>query len=257
MINEFFNNSVASYLRGKQPYPFVTASRVWANISEPMSFLENVKSILHPLGRFVIETGYLPNILDNMLVETIYHEHISYDMVHPIAQLCRDHGMVLTHVEHVPIKGGSIRLTIRLAGAADDTVGAACRSEELWLAFQPWQGFQQLLVLERARVSEAICKGGMVCAYGAGVPGTALIFQLGLEDKLSWVIDAQERYWGTYVPGTNLEIRGPESLSESDQCIILAHRYADQIKAKHPEYKTWLTPFQKVDTRLSKEILPA
>ena len=83
-----------------------------------------------------------------------------------------------------------------------------------------------------------------VCGYGAGVPGTALTFQLGLEDKLAWLIDDQPRHWGQYMPGTRLEVRGPESLVESDGCIILAHRYAKQIKEKHPEYDKWLTPFQ-------------
>ena len=248
----FFDDDLVEFTRDWSKYDLVTASRVWSNMLDSVACLGHVKDLLLPEGRFIIETGYLPNILEKMLVETIYHEHISYDMVQPMQQLCREHGMVVTHVDYVPIKGGSIRLTIRHEGAADDTVGRACERETRWLTSMPWQRFQTHLMAEEAGLAEDICKGGIVCGYGAGVPGTALIFQLGLEDKLSWVVDEQERYWGTYVPGTNLEIRGPDSLDESDQCVILAHRYADQIKAKHPEYKAWAIPFQDTATRSSK-----
>ena len=53
-------------------------TNVLAHINDANSVIQNVKSILHKDGIFVIEVPYIFDMLQKGLFDLIYHEHLSY-----------------------------------------------------------------------------------------------------------------------------------------------------------------------------------
>src|SRR4029077_9890427 len=81
----------------------------FANIDNLADFAAGVREMLAPDGVFVFETSYLLDVLPKMLLETFFHEHLSYFSVKPLQAYFRRHGLELFAVQRVPTKGGSIR----------------------------------------------------------------------------------------------------------------------------------------------------
>jgi len=94
----------------------ITANNVVANVDDLDEFVDAVRMLLHRDGLFVFETGYLLDLVRNCVFDNIYHEHISYLAVIPLQAYFHRHGLVLTDVEHVSTKGGSIRGYVQRKG---------------------------------------------------------------------------------------------------------------------------------------------
>jgi hypothetical protein len=89
-----------------------------------------------------------------------------------------------------------------------------------------------------ALISEARAGGRQIGAYGTSVGCAALIHQFELEDKLDFLFDDtpfKERLDG---PGYDLPVYTAEGVLKHNPAliIILAWRYADQIRKKHARY---------------------
>lgn len=54
-----------------------------------------VREFLQPDGMFVFEVPYLLDVVEKVLFDTIYHEHLSYHSVHPPEGFFRRHGLEL------------------------------------------------------------------------------------------------------------------------------------------------------------------
>ena len=242
----FDHNFVEKYL-SKYPKPdIITANRVWANMADLDQATECVNRLLAPDGYFIIETGYLLPILENMLVETIYPEHISYDTLFGMRAFFERYGMYVVDAEESPVKGGSLRVVVRFVpNMMTRSMVDILNRESIWLQSNPWDRFKDRLDAERERIASNMEIGfGRAYGYGAGMPGMALTFYLGLQDRLLATIDEDSTLWGKFMPGTGIPIVGPTAIMEADRCVLLAHRYAQSIMAKHRGFNRWLIPFQ-------------
>src|SRR2546427_290481 len=83
------------------PAAVLTANNVFANIDNLEDFSAGIRELLAPDGVFVFETSYLLDVLANTLLETFFHEHISYFSVKPLEAYFRRFGMELFDVERV------------------------------------------------------------------------------------------------------------------------------------------------------------
>ena len=72
-------------------------------------FLDNVEDLLAESGVLIVESSYLFSMLNNMVFDFIYHEHISYLSVKPLKEWFSKNGFKLFNIEKVDTKGGSLR----------------------------------------------------------------------------------------------------------------------------------------------------
>ena len=72
--------------------------------------------MLAPEGVFVMESSYLGDLVDNLVFDFIYHEHLSSFSVRHIRELFKRVGLDLVAVQHVPTKGGSLRYFLQRPG---------------------------------------------------------------------------------------------------------------------------------------------
>ena len=68
-----------------------------------------IRRLLKPEGVFIFEVSYLKDLVKNKVLDYVYHEHLAHHSVAPLKQFFESIGMQLFDVEHVNIKGGSIR----------------------------------------------------------------------------------------------------------------------------------------------------
>src|SRR5207249_4382987 len=71
-------------------------------------------------------------MVDGTEFDTIYHEHLSYFGIPPLAILFRRHGLFIRDVASQDVHGGSMRLTVRRSGT--DALGTY-RVKRDWPAF--------------------------------------------------------------------------------------------------------------------------
>lgn len=109
-ICDFFTPKLAQEIvekRGKAK--LITANNVIANIPNLKDIAKAVKILLDDNGIFVFETGYAMSVVKKHLIDTIYHEHISYLAARPLSKLFREYDLELFSAEEIWTKGGSLR----------------------------------------------------------------------------------------------------------------------------------------------------
>ena len=91
------------------PADFVTANNVFSHSDDLRNFCAYDSAFTEPEGVFIFEVSYLKDLVENKVLDYVYHEHLAHHSVAPLKQFFESIGMQLFDVEHVNIKGGSIR----------------------------------------------------------------------------------------------------------------------------------------------------
>ena len=225
----------------------VIANNVLANIDDLDDIARGVSSLLALDGIFVLETSYCLDVVEKSLIDTIFHEHISYFAVRPLARFFERHGLQVFDACCVPTKGGSLRLFVQRAdGPRPMGLGVAeLSAREAAAGLDRLEAYRELGDALQRRKDELLdlvrqwrAEGKTVAAYGAAVGLTTMIYHFGLGEYLSFIADDNPVKQGLFSPGLHLPTLPSESLDDRrpDYTIVLAWRYVDAIIAKHREY---------------------
>jgi SAM-dependent methyltransferase len=239
----------------------VAANNVYANIDDLRSFTENVRNLLASDGVFIFETFYLADLIDHMVFDFIYHEHLTAFALSPLIGFFQRLGMQVFDVQRVATKGGSIRVYVQHDSGkrpVSSDVPALVEWEYLRglhrigifksysAAISHW--LQQL----NFKLQSVRAQGTAVAGYGASPTSTTLIYSADISRYLDYLIDDWPGKQGTFSPGLHLPVKPPAAL-DADYCIILAWRYADQIMARNPQYRgTWIVPLPELRVILAR-----
>src|SRR3989344_9230116 len=110
-IQEYFTKDTTKKILKKYgEAKIVTATNAFAHIPNPVELTKNIKNILAPDGVFVSESQYLMDIVEKFEFDTIYHEHLRFYSLKPLAKLFSSIGMSLVDAERISAAGGSIRV---------------------------------------------------------------------------------------------------------------------------------------------------
>jgi SAM-dependent methyltransferase len=245
---DFFNPAVAQDVRDKLGGArAVLANNAMANIDDLDSILSGVSAVMADDGVFVFETQYALDVFEKTLLDVIYHEHISTFSVQPVARALGRFNLVLFDAERIPTKGGSIRLWVQHKGGPRPIAPRVAELIELEqrtglydLAYH--QRFSERIAEIKTGlhhlIADARAKGRPIGAYGTSVGCAALIHQFELTDKIDMLFDDtpfKERLDG---PGYDLPVYTADGVLKHNPAliVILAWRYAEQIKTKHARY---------------------
>ena len=245
---DFFTAGLAAKIHAEHgPAQLVAANNVYAHTDQLADVTRGIAAMLDDDGIFVFEVSYLMDIDDKFVFDTIYHEHLSYHSIQPLARFFAAHGLHLFDVRRIASKGGSIRGFVQRSGGAQRERPAvqAMIAEEARRGLHAPEIFrdyaQRILARKRALlefVATARKQGKSVVGYGASTTVTTLMYQFELFDKLDYLIDDNPKKHGLYSPGCHLEVK-PSSVLYAhppDVVIILAWQYARPIASKHARY---------------------
>ena len=247
-MNAYFSAKSAQSIKDEWGQAtIISANRVLANIDDMADLIEGIRILLAPEGTLVFETGYLVDIVDKDLFDTIYHEHLGYDTVKALNGYFQSHGMELTDIERIPLKGGSLRGLAQLAGGPRQISGSVAEliDFEVKLGVDRPPYFKEFTArLERAKnglgelMSDLEAKGKTVAGYGASVGSTTEIYYFGLGDALSFLVDDDPRNQNLFSPGHHIPVLTSQALYDRkpDYVLILAWRYTEPIVKKHQKY---------------------
>jgi SAM-dependent methyltransferase len=245
-LPEFFTSAVArGILAENGPASLMCANNVFAHADNIADIVKGIRSLLAPDGLFVFEVSYVPDIIDNFVFDTIYHEHVSHHALIPLERFFNGLDMTLFDVERVATKGGSIRgfaqpmstgkraRTGRLVQMLDEEDRRGIQRPEIYRAFYQDIEKRKRAVLEY--VDRALGEGKTVAGYGASTTTTTLLYHFELQTRLKFIVDDNPVKYGLYSPGAHLPVYPSSELytMRPDVVVILAWQYAAAIVGKH------------------------
>jgi SAM-dependent methyltransferase len=256
LFRAFFTEAWANNATFCGRYQCITALNVFAHVDDLDDFTRGVHTLLEPCGLFVVEVGYLPDVVRRGAFDTIYHEHVSYHHLSPLVRFFAKHGMTLVDAQRVDSQGGSIRLYVRNCDkqhqGGDD--GHNEQSDRLQQLLDDesrsalWEGVRGLADrvksmnawlhwLYKYKLSPGTHFNEPFVIYGAPAKLTTLLHATGSTEKIAYVVDDNPLKQGRYVPGTRIPILPVATLYERKPkgVMIAAWNFAEDIKARHAE----------------------
>lgn len=244
-INNYFGKrAVDQILKESGPADIVSANNVFAHIDDIHTVCLNVERLLDPEGIFVIEFPYLGVMLDEMLFDMIYHEHLSYIAVTPLAHVLKQFGLEIFEIEPVASHGGSLRVSIQKKNGGHPLSPRV----ETFMAQEAEKGLgSQPVYLEFAErvhavkkdlagfVRELKSRGKSISGYGAPAKGNTLINFCGLRSsEIDYIVEDNPLKQNLFTPGARIPVVAGKQLFErpTDYVILFAWNFADEIMKK-------------------------
>lgn len=247
-LPDFFTTKLADKIKNDYgPATVVTINNLFANIDDLEGFTEGACKLLAPDGVLIIESSYLGDMIQNMIFDFIYHEHLSYFSVKPLVAFFRRFNMELIDIEHVPTKGGSLRYYFQL----NDGSRLVSLSVAEMIAYEEKLGLDRVETFKTfsdeidnvksqliSQLRDLKAYGKTIAGYGGSATSTTLIYHFGLNEMMDYIVDENLAKQNTYSPGYHIPVLSSEVLYEKkpDYVLILAWRYAEPIMQKHQAF---------------------
>ena len=233
-LPEFFTRELAERIRNEYgPARFVTANNVFAHSDRLPEMADGIRTLLDRDGVFTFEVSYLLDMVQKMLFDTVYHEHLCYHSVRSLSSFFARQGMELVDVERIHSKGGSLRGTVQVQGGPravaravgsliDSRIASTCIRRRRGIAIAAlstktgnrstsyWYGLKD--------------RGKTLCGYGASPTVTTLLHHYDIADKLEFLLDDNAVKQNTFSPGQHLPVYASDHLYKKpvDFVVVLA-----------------------------------
>jgi SAM-dependent methyltransferase len=247
-ITSLMTRDLAKQIREEHgPAHIVCAFNVFAHADDLGEMVDCVQTLLAPDGLFFFEAQYLLDIIDGMLIATLFHEHLSHHSVKPLVKFLDRHGLELIAVERAQIQHGSLIGIVQLKGGkrpVEESVKqlVALEDERKLDKLATLHAFGAKVKELRSRTAELVAKlksqGASIAGYGAARSGPTLIIQMGLSGKIDYIVDDHPQKVGRFASGDgNQVVPTAELLARMpDYAIILAWVHSKKIIETNQDY---------------------
>lgn len=248
-ICDFFSGKSSEDIKKKYgKASLIVANNVFAHTQYMEDFALSVKKVLKDDGVFVFEVSYFKDVCQNLLFDTIYHEHVSYHNVKPLNDFFTNLGMTLFDVEHIDTHGGSLRGYVCKDNRQISDNVAQFIEEETKLGFYE-EPFKPILELNNKieklkinltnKLKELKAKNKTIAGYGAPAKATTLMYHFDLgADILDFIVDDSPLKQNLYTPGKKIPVLPSQAIYDKkpDYILILAWNFADSIAKQHQKF---------------------
>ncbi len=240
-IKNFFSSDLAyEIINDKGKASVITATNVFAHIPELEDFMKGIEILLDDKGVFIFEAPYALILLRDMLYDTIYHEHLGYISVKPLAPFFQRFGMELFDVQMVETHGGSLRCFVARKSEYDI-------SKNIEKFIQDEENMKMYLVATLKDFADNVKKhrnslvlllrslkqnGKRIVGVGAPAKGNTLLNYCKIDiEILDYITEKSQLKIGMYTPGTHIPIYPDKKLMEDkpDYALLLSWNFADEI----------------------------
>lgn len=248
-ITRFFTKQLAEDIASDRGQADVIhANNVLAHVADLCDFTAGISILLKSSGIAVLEIPYVRNTIESMEFDTIYHEHLCYFSLTSLVRVFDRVGLVVTDVEHLPIHGGSLRITAHHPGKAQQssTVNQMLQSERNLGMDKPafYLDFAERIEQHCAELHDLLkqirARGRTIAAYGASAKGSTLLNLMKIDqDMLNFVADRSQFKQGRYLPGSHVPIVAPSVIGgmKPDYLLLLAWNYREEILYQLREFR--------------------
>lgn len=110
-LQRFFTREAArDIVRRYGEAKLVTATNVFAHIVDAPALTRAIAHLLTQDGVFVSESQYFRDTFEKLELDCVYHEHLRYYTLRPLARLLAGAGLSVVDAERISAAGGSIRV---------------------------------------------------------------------------------------------------------------------------------------------------
>lgn len=248
-LNEFFGIDVAQNIRNTRgPASVITGTNVFAHVDDLDAFMRAIQLLLNERGVLIIEAPYFVNLIKSLEYDTIYHEHLSYLSVKPLARFFTRFGMEIFEIEQRDIHGGSFRVHVARAGTRpiSPVIGDLLKQEEEL-------GVHQLDTLLEFSKSVQCNREDLIWLLrqlkhqdkriaGVSAPAKGMTLlnycRLGTE-TLDFVTEKSTLKIGRFTPGTHIPVVSDDELTRQvpDYALLLAWNFAEEIMGNLRQFR--------------------
>lgn len=225
----------------------VCANNVFSHSDDLRGFAECARDLLKPEGVFVFEVSYLRDLVENRVIDYVYHEHLAHHSIRPLGIFFDSIGMRLFDVERVATKGGSIRCYAALKDSSwqEQPVIAEMIADEIALRLYDPQTYAALknemdAVGEKTRkiLKEVSDKKAQIASYGASATSTVLNAMFDINKYITFIVDDNPVRQGRVSPGFKIPVKSKTDFLAANPLVtfISAWRFADMIISRNQAY---------------------
>jgi SAM-dependent methyltransferase len=230
-ITQWWTTNTVKHLNLTGVADVITAQNVLGHVDDVHDFMAAVALALKPDGVAIIEVPYVVDLLHNLAFDTVYHEHLSYWSVTALYALARDYGLKVSHVDRLPIHGGSIRVQLCKTAESTDDVERILVDELHILRKPTYLSFSARVTRAMAQINEELRCVTPYYAFGAAAKLTVLLNTLEVRALPRGVFDHTEAKQGKVMPGTQVPVLPvPERLP--GPLLLGAWNWADTLVPK-------------------------
>lgn len=248
-VCEFFDEALAKKIAQEQGQAHaIFAANVMCHIPYLHSIVAGLKVLLRPDGIFMFEDPYLGCVVEEVLYDQIYDEHVFLFSVASISYLFEQYGMEVVDVMAQPTHGGSMRYTIAHKGArpvSDAVTAQRCKEQQLKLHLpETYMQFRKNVEASRDQLVKMLTdlkdQGKRVVGYAATSKSTTINNYCGIDsDLIEFICDTTPIKQGKYSPGTHIPIRPYQEFCDEypDYALLYAYNHAKEILGKEQAFK--------------------
>jgi len=239
-VNDFFCDRVVEELRKAGPVEVLLSANVVNHADDLSALLSTAKKVLSENGVFVFEVPYLLELIQRTAFDTIYHEHVHYYGIRPLASALARHGFSIFKVDRLDYMCGSIRVYTRLGDKHSAAVDALIDEEHACSLYEA-RTYEDFMTRVRkvkttviAHLSQIRAAGGKIIGIGAATKGNTFLNYCRLDgDTIAYISDASPLKIGKLTPGSHIPIVGDQDIdSTATHALILPWNIAPMLQAK-------------------------
>lgn len=237
IVNDCFSiDTLRPEDRGR--FKMIFAIAMFYDIDDLSRFMQGVRLAIKPQGIFVVQMNYLRSMLDNLAVDNIVHEHLTYFSAAAFRKVIEAQQFSVIHAETNEVNGGSIRLVCKLESPTPPEVEAFITDEIEAVDTESWDRFILSLSITRSKLLEYFedqrRNGKRLALCGASTRGLTTLHFLDCEPGTFSVAGERDpNKWGRFYGSTGIPIV-PEQLArtESDVMLVLPWHFEREIRER-------------------------
>ncbi len=239
--HEFFGQQTVRAV-GFNSAKAITAFNVFAHVPELRPLIRNIYDLLTPDGVFIAEVQSMKAMLDTLLFDNCYSEHVFTWSIISISRALAQFGLRVFRVEQIPTHGGSLRVfadkshrvpEASVVEALAEEMGAGLGQLETYQAFA--QQVQDIKTNLKTLLEDLHAQGNRIVGYGAPAKSSTINSFVGIDTRLvEYIVDDSPLKQGLYTPGSHIPVRNPEALKTDrpDYLLVYAWNFFEPIHEK-------------------------
>lgn len=244
-ICDFFSPEIAKRISISYNNPdLIIANNVLAHTDKMNEIFSGITKLMTNSTILVVEFSYALDVYEKMLIDTIYHEHMSYHSLIPLSIFLNKFNLFIFDAIRFDAHGGSLRIYIKKIMSSivvSPRVESLVKKEQkLKLSSaETWAIFEKRLEGIKLNINELLSKlvedGKRIVGFGVPAKFTTLFYALGLDEKYFWyIVDDNSLKHYRFAPGTNLQIFDSSRLKTDtpNYVFIFSWNYAESIIAR-------------------------
>lgn len=244
----FFNKDVFKLHFGEEKAKVITTISMFYDLHDILSFVKDIKNILHKDGIWVSEQAYAPTMLETNNFDCILHEHLTYLCLKQFKYICDVVELKIVDVTLNDCNGCSFRLTMTHfdnSRQISDNVNKIKIQEDLLAlhTLTPLHNFidrvnnNKIILINF--LTNKVKNNKKIFLLGASTKGNVTLQYYGIDYQLvQFASERNEEKYGRCTPGTNIPIISEQEARDlkPDYFLVLPWHFKKELLEREQNY---------------------